>query len=918
MNTRRPFQATIRRLAFLGLLPAAWGTGVRAQDVVTFDDNVLPVLRQRCGSCHNPDKKAGGLDITTYTGLLAGGGSGGSIEPGDAGASYLYKLVTQEDEPKMPPDSPPIPEEERAILKRWIDGGVLENKGSKAAAPKKKKFAMAMDAAPTERPAVVALPSHLPLEPVVHTKSTSACTSIATSPWAPVAAVCGQKQVLLYRTDTRQLVGVLPFPEGRPQILQFSRNGSLVLAGGGRGGASGKVVAWAVDSGRRVIEVGDELDTVLAADISADHRLVALGGPQKVVRVYSTETGERLHEMKKHTDWVTAASFSPDGVLLATGDRNGGLMVWESQTGRDYLTLAGHTAAITAVSWRADSNILATGSEDGTIRLWEMENGGQVKSWNAHGGGVAALEFTRDGRLVSIGRDKQPKIWAQDGNQQRAFDPCADLGLAISFCDETDSVIVGDWTGELRVWKAADGARLAGDVTANPLPIAARIAAAEKALAERGPAVEPAKAAAAEAAGQLAGMQQTFDAMMQEKTGADARLAEMEKALEGAVAARNEAMAAYGTATEAAVAVARDLAPLVEAHAKALAAVAQNPADDAAKAAVAGFAEKVRQQREAGTAREAELMQAVERLATGEKLAADMTTQRDQAKGVAEQAAAKVAAMTPGLDALKAAAASAEAKVAELSGQLDAARADLAKWQGEAAFVQRYGELQAVIAAREETARGIDTKVAEARGKMAADQQAKGGIEAQKALRVKAVEELTAAVAAEQARHADLVARIAKRQEELVASQGSIDTILKATGMLEQAAAQAKAALDVAPADAELAAAHKLLVDTLAAKGAQVKGMRETMDAQAAERASWEAAAAEAVATMQKREAEMPALVAAAAEMDGPLAEAAKVVEASAALVAVAEAEAAARQAEVEAAIRDLLVFQGITLPAPQ
>lgn len=157
--------------------------------------------------------------------------------------------------------------------------------------------------------------------------------------------------MLLYRTDTR-LAGVLPFPEGRPQVLQFSRNGSLVLAGGGRGGASGRVVVWSVDSGRRVMEIGDERDTVLAADISSDHRLVALGGPQKVVRIYSTETGELLHEMKKHTEWVTAVGFSPDGVLLASGDRNGGVMVWESGTGRDYLTLAGHTAAITAVSWR--------------------------------------------------------------------------------------------------------------------------------------------------------------------------------------------------------------------------------------------------------------------------------------------------------------------------------------------------------------------------------------------------------------------------------------------------------------------------------------------------------------------------------------------------------------------------------------
>lgn len=903
---------TLAALSLLLLLPAA----ATAQDAVTFDDNVLPVLRQRCGTCHNPDKKAGGLDITTYTGLMAGGGSGGVIEPGDASASYLYRLVTQEDEPKMPPDSPPIPEEERAVLKRWIDGGVLENKGSKAAAPKKKKFNLTMDASPTERPAVVPLPARLPLEPVVHTRTTNACTSIATSPWAPLAAVCGQKQVLLYRTDTRQLAGVLPFPEGRPHVLQFSRSGSLVLAGGGRGGASGKVVVWSVDSGRRVMEIGDELDAVLAADISPDHRYVVLGGPQKVVRVYATETGERLHEMKKHTDWVTAASFSPDGVLLATGDRNGGVMVWESTSGRDYLTLPGHTAAITAVSWRADSNLLATGSEDGTIRLWEMENGGQVKSWNAHAGGVAALEFTRDGRIVSIGRDKQPKLWAQDGNQQRAFDACADLGLAVSFCDETDSVICGDWTGEIRVWKATDGART-GDLSANPEPISLRIAAAEKAVAERAGAVEPAQAAANDAAGKMAAAQQALDGAMQEKAAADTRLAEMEKALEGAGAERGVAAAAHGAATEAAVAAARDLVPIVEGHAQALAAVAVNPADEAAKKAMAEYADRLRLQREAIAAREADLSQTATRMAEGEKRIADTTAQRDQAKTGADAMAAKVAGMTADLEAARAAAATAAAAVADVTARLEAAKADLARWQGETAFLQRYAEFQAAIAAREEVVRGAEAKVAEAREKAAVAAEARGKVEAERAKRAAAVEQLTAAVAAARAEHAALLDRIAARQQELTSGQASIDTLQKASAMLEQAAAQAKAALDIAPADPELAAAHKLLADTLVAKGAQMKGMREALDGMATERAAWEKSASEVLATMEQRQTEMPALTAAVAEMDGPLADSAKGVEAAAAVVATAQAEATARQAEVEAVVRELLVFQGLTPPAP-
>ena len=69
---------------------------------------------------------------------------------------------------------------------------------------------------------------------------------------------------------------------------------------------------------------------VLAADISADGKLVALGGPGKIVKVFSVADGKQLYEIKKHTDWITALEFSPDGTRLATGDRAGGIHLWEA------------------------------------------------------------------------------------------------------------------------------------------------------------------------------------------------------------------------------------------------------------------------------------------------------------------------------------------------------------------------------------------------------------------------------------------------------------------------------------------------------------------------------------------------------------------------------------------------------------
>ncbi len=70
-------------------------------------------------------------------------------------------------------------------------------------------------------------------------------------------------------------------------------------------------MAWDVKTGKRVFEIGKEYDIVLAADISPDHGLVALGGPSKILRVYNTADGQLVYEQKKHTEWVTAAGVQP-------------------------------------------------------------------------------------------------------------------------------------------------------------------------------------------------------------------------------------------------------------------------------------------------------------------------------------------------------------------------------------------------------------------------------------------------------------------------------------------------------------------------------------------------------------------------------------------------------------------------------
>ena len=476
----------------------------------------------------------------------------------------------------MPPEQPKLPDAMLETVRKWIEGGVLETKASTARLKKKPTFDLALRDAPTERPKTTPLPPRLSLEPITNTGTTTAVSAIATNPWSPVAAVAGQQQVLLYNTKSLQLIGTLAFPEGVPQVLKFSRNGSLLLAAGGRGGAHGRAVVWNLRTGERVFEIGSELDSVLAADISSDQTLIALGGPQRVVRIYSTETGRLLHELRKHTDWIYSLEFSPDSVLLATGDRNGGLFVWEGWTGREYLTLKGHGAGVTDVSWRSDSNILASCSEDSSIRLWEMENGAQVKTWNAHGGGTASVEFTRDGHLISCGRDRTTKLWDQNGAQKRAFEAFADLALEVSYCDETNRAIAGDWTGAVRVWNAADGARL-GELSVNPPNLASRLGQATQLLAtkqaEHKPlalALQTAQAAANKAQADLAAARKTA---IEAKATFEAATA----ALKSATSTADAAKKLHQAAAAAEKALTEALPPLTEAAAKAEAASKKLP-----------------------------------------------------------------------------------------------------------------------------------------------------------------------------------------------------------------------------------------------------------------------------------------------------------------------------------------------------
>ena len=466
-------------VALACVLPAS------AAEKITYDEHIFPIFESKCLNCHNPDKKKGDLDLSTYTGTMAGSSGGKIALAGDGGSSKLFTVTVHTEEPVMPPEGDKISKKNADLIRSWIDGGLLENKGSKARKPEKPAFDLG--AIPTgKRPdGPPPMPQDLLLEPVISPQRATVVGDMDASPWAPLLAVTGQRQVLLYHTDTLDLIGVLPFPKGQPETLSFHPSGKYLLAGGGIAGKSGTTVTWDITTGKVMMTMGKEFDSVLAADLRADLGGVALGGPSRLVKLWDTQSVEQIQSIKKHTDWVTALAYSHDGVLLATGDRNNGVQIWEASTGNEFHSLRGHQGPIVDLKWRADSNLIASASEDDTIRFWDMNQGKEVKKTTVGGGGVLALDYAANGRLISASRDHRVRLWKPDLAKERESKPFPEMITEVAFSHDAARYFTADWNGKIEVWNSKDMKKV-GELNAAPPQISDRLAVLEQAEASLG------------------------------------------------------------------------------------------------------------------------------------------------------------------------------------------------------------------------------------------------------------------------------------------------------------------------------------------------------------------------------------------------------------------------------------------------
>lgn len=679
----------------LTLVIATFNTSV-AQEIpekVTYDDHIKPIFREHCLSCHNANDKKSGLALDSFAATMAGGSGGECLVAADLDSSRLWALTAHIEQPTMPPNQDKIADLKLALLRKWIEQGMPENSGSTIKKPKVNLAAMGTvsQARPEGAPP---MPETMLKQTPLFTERPAAIAAMAASPWSPLVAVGGQSQVSLYHTETGSLVGVLPFPEGEPQSITFSRDGRLVLVGGGRHSQSGYAVLYDIKSGNRIARVGDELDIVLAADLSDDNSKIALAGPQRIVRIYDTATGLVLHEMKRHTDWVYAVRFSPDGLLLATADRSNGMFIWETDTGRFYLDLIGHKNEIRTITWRPDSSALISGSLDGTIKMWEVVDGKPIKSWDAHGGGVSAVAICNDGTLVSTGKDNQVKVWDAAGNAAGSMPALVEHGLEVAITVDSKQIIAGDWAGNVRLWERANPAN-EKSLRPNPATLDVTLAATDAALKQSQAAFDQDKIEWDAVVAQQTAAQQTVTVLEAEVVVYNQMIEVNTKQLaEGKVVA-DQSTALVVQITQA---IAADQA-IVQQKTEAIAAGQAAGADvTAIQPEIDAIQAKIVEQQTLFATTQLQLTTQNENLTKLNQQALDLVAQRDPKQVMLEQSRVALQAMTEPMVASKAKFDAVSGRLAAAQAALTQAQSDVAQYQASVAqWGQKKAEFQAAL-----------------------------------------------------------------------------------------------------------------------------------------------------------------------------------------------------------------------------
>lgn len=102
----------------------------KPEELLVFEDLIMPIFEDKCQSCHNQYKTKGGLVMTSLNSLTKGGDSEKPIfvanQPVDSELFHRITLPDDDDDKMPPPEKAPLNQDEITLIKWWIQEGANE------------------------------------------------------------------------------------------------------------------------------------------------------------------------------------------------------------------------------------------------------------------------------------------------------------------------------------------------------------------------------------------------------------------------------------------------------------------------------------------------------------------------------------------------------------------------------------------------------------------------------------------------------------------------------------------------------------------------------------------------------------------------------------------------------------------------
>jgi WD40 repeat protein len=419
-----------------------------AQEPVSYQKHVQPILSKQCAACHQPQSRQADLLLTSFEGFQKGGRKGPAFLPGNPDESLVVKYLTGAEKPQMPFGGKPLADADIDLFRRWIREGARYDGQAAAVGAEERK-------------------------PVVY-KSAPLVTAFAFSPDGTMVAVSGYRETLLTTRDGK-LLARLPGQAMRIHSLAFTPDGKTLAAVGGEPARFGEVQIWDVESRKLRHSVMVSTDTLFGASLSPDGKLLACGAADKAIRIFDVTTGKEVRRIDHHEDWVFGTVFGVDGQRLVSVGRDRAAKITEVATGRfvenvnllkeplsavarhpkkDWVLIGGaervpylymmdrpramriaddstlirkferQDGPILALAISPDGSRIAVGSEAGDVRIYDAETGELAGRCSGHQGGTYAVAFTPDGReLATGGFDGTLRFYGLTGKLARSFVP---------------------------------------------------------------------------------------------------------------------------------------------------------------------------------------------------------------------------------------------------------------------------------------------------------------------------------------------------------------------------------------------------------------------------------------------------------------------------------------------------------------